>query len=50
MFQDKKEKSEKSNWRQNKILTMKLSDTDSDVEEVKWNKKQEKLVKEEEAK
>lgn len=50
MFQDKKEKSEKSSWRQNKILTMKLSDSDSDVEEVKWNKKQEKLVKKEEAK
>lgn len=46
MFQDKKEKSEKSNWRQNKILTMKLSDTDSEIEEVKWNKKQEKLKEE----
>lgn len=48
MFQIKKEKSGKSNWRRDKILTMNLSDTDSDAEREKWNKKQEQLIKKEE--
>ncbi|XP_050452234.1 transcriptional regulator ATRX-like isoform X1 [Cataglyphis hispanica] len=42
---DKKEKNNKSNWRRNKLLTMKLSDTDSDAEKQKWDKKQEKMKK-----
>ncbi|XP_014484320.1 PREDICTED: transcriptional regulator ATRX-like isoform X2 [Dinoponera quadriceps] len=46
--ENKKDKSGKSNWRRNKILTMKLSDTDSETEKKKWNKKQEKLIKKEE--
>ncbi|XP_011344208.2 transcriptional regulator ATRX isoform X3 [Ooceraea biroi] len=41
----KKEKTNKSNWRQNKLLTMKFSDTDSDNEKKKWDKKQEKMAK-----
>ncbi|XP_072754858.1 uncharacterized protein [Anoplolepis gracilipes] len=45
---DKKEKKEKSNWRRNKILTMRFSDTDSDAEKEKWDKKQEKIAKKEE--
>ncbi|XP_011142974.1 transcriptional regulator ATRX isoform X3 [Harpegnathos saltator] len=44
----KKDKSEKSNWRRSKILTMKLSDTDSEAERGKWEKKQEKLIKKQE--
>lgn len=47
MFQNKKEKSGRSSWRRNKLLTMKLSDTDSDAEKEKWEKKKEKLKKEE---
>lgn len=46
MFQNKKEESGKSNWRRSKLLTMKFSDTDSDTERKKWEKKQEKLKKE----
>ncbi|XP_025267000.1 transcriptional regulator ATRX isoform X2 [Camponotus floridanus] len=42
---DKKEKNDKSNWRRNKLLTMRFSDTDSDAEKEKWEKKQEKLTK-----
>ncbi|XP_070171889.1 transcriptional regulator ATRX isoform X2 [Polyergus mexicanus] len=44
---DKKEKNNKSNWRRNKLLTMRLSDTDSDAEKQKWDKKQEKMKKSE---
>lgn len=47
MFQNKKGESEKSSWRRNKLLTTKFSDSDSDVEKERWEKKQEKSVKEE---
>ncbi|XP_011860060.1 PREDICTED: transcriptional regulator ATRX [Vollenhovia emeryi] len=36
-------KKDKSDWRQDKILTTKLSDSNSEVEEEKWKKKQEKM-------
>ncbi|XP_018359340.1 PREDICTED: transcriptional regulator ATRX homolog isoform X1 [Trachymyrmex cornetzi] len=35
---------DKSAWRRDKILTMKLSDSDSDAEREKWENKQEKLA------
>ncbi|CAL1683159.1 unnamed protein product [Lasius platythorax] len=41
---DKKEKNDKSNWRRNKLLTKRFSDTDSDAEKEKWEKKQEKMA------
>ncbi|XP_039313283.1 transcriptional regulator ATRX isoform X2 [Solenopsis invicta] len=37
-------KKNKSDWRRDKLLTQKFSDTDSDVEKKKWEKKQEKIA------
>ncbi|XP_011702386.1 PREDICTED: transcriptional regulator ATRX [Wasmannia auropunctata] len=37
-------KKDKSDWRRDKILTKKFSDSDSDAEREKWKKKQEKLA------
>nr|XP_012224632.1 PREDICTED: transcriptional regulator ATRX isoform X2 [Linepithema humile] len=39
---DKKDKTSK-NWRKDKILTMKFSDTESEAEKQKWNKKQKEV-------
>ncbi|XP_078034096.1 uncharacterized protein LOC144468475 [Augochlora pura] len=41
--EDAAEKREKSSWKRNKLLTMKYSSSDSDIETAKWNKKQEKM-------
>ncbi|XP_018302320.1 transcriptional regulator ATRX homolog isoform X1 [Mycetomoellerius zeteki] len=37
-------KKDKSDWRRDKILRMKLSDSDSDAKREKWEKKQEKIA------
>ncbi|KAL6257217.1 hypothetical protein P5V15_012144 [Pogonomyrmex californicus] len=42
----KQDKKENSDWRRDKLLTMKLSDTDSEIEQKKWEKKQEKMENE----
>ncbi|XP_076381425.1 uncharacterized protein LOC117226320 isoform X1 [Megalopta genalis] len=41
--EDAAEKREKSMWKRNKLLTMKYSSSDSEIETAKWNKKQEKM-------
>ncbi|XP_029169875.1 transcriptional regulator ATRX isoform X2 [Nylanderia fulva] len=42
---DKKEKNDKSSWRRSKLLTRRFSDTDSEIEKEKWEKKVEKMAK-----